>query len=86
MSITNTETQTRLSVIDFSKQGLKSPSSEWDLMKAQVREALEEHGCFEASLDQLMKLREAVLGAVEKMFDPPLQTKQFYVFDKPFYC
>ncbi|PPS14029.1 hypothetical protein GOBAR_AA06556 [Gossypium barbadense] len=65
------------------KCNLKPSSPEWDLLKFQVREAFEEYGCFEASFDQLLELRQPVLEALEQLFDLPLQTKQLCVSDKP---
>ncbi|KAK8664049.1 hypothetical protein V6N13_083852 [Hibiscus sabdariffa] len=53
-------------------------------VKFQVLEALEEYGCFEASLDQVVELRNAVCGAAEEIFDLPLETKRLYVSDKLF--
>ncbi|KAA3453014.1 putative 2-oxoglutarate-dependent dioxygenase AOP1 [Gossypium australe] len=76
-------------VIDFSNQNLKAGSPEWDLVKSQVREALEEYGCFEALFDPILELRKAVFGALQEVFDLPLQTKKLFVSDKPFrgyYC
>ncbi|KAG4154526.1 hypothetical protein ERO13_D03G073600v2 [Gossypium hirsutum] len=80
----SSETAVRLPVIDFSKQELKPGSPEWDLVKLQVREALEEYGCFEALFDQVLELRHAVFGAMEELFDLPLQTKKLYVSSKLF--
>ncbi|GMI93987.1 hypothetical protein like AT1G52820 [Hibiscus trionum] len=77
-------TQAKLPVIDFSNPNLKPGSLEWDLVKFQVRAALEEYGCFDASLDQVAELRNAVFGAMEEMFDLPLETKKLYVSDKLF--
>ncbi|XP_038999729.1 probable 2-oxoglutarate-dependent dioxygenase AOP1 [Hibiscus syriacus] len=77
-------TQAKLPVIDFSNQNLKPGSPEWDLVKFQVCEALEEYGCFEASFDQFFKLQNAVFGAMEEIFDLPLETKKLYVSDKLF--
>ncbi|KAK8556911.1 hypothetical protein V6N13_064898 [Hibiscus sabdariffa] len=77
-------TQAKLPVIDFSNPNLKPGSSEWDLVKFQVHEALEEYGCFEASLDQVVELRNAVFGVTEEIFDLPLETKKLYVSDKLF--
>ncbi|KAK8663674.1 hypothetical protein V6N13_083481 [Hibiscus sabdariffa] len=73
----------RLPVIDFSKQELKPGSPQWDSVKHQVWEALEEYDCFEASLDRVLEVRKVVFGALEELFDLPLQTKQLYVSDKP---
>ncbi|KAL4348775.1 hypothetical protein GQ457_17G015160 [Hibiscus cannabinus] len=76
----------RLPIIDFSKHEVKPGSPEWDSVKHQVRQALEELGCFhfQAMLDQVLDLRKPVLGALEELFHLPLQTKQLYVSDKPF--
>ncbi|XVF25060.1 hypothetical protein REPUB_Repub13aG0181100 [Reevesia pubescens] len=75
---------TRVPVIDFSKQDLKPGTPEWDLVKVQVRQALEEHGCFEALFDNVLALRKSLLGALEEFFDLPLQAKMRCVSDKPF--
>ncbi|CAN1835420.1 Probable 2-oxoglutarate-dependent dioxygenase AOP1.2 [Linum perenne] len=57
-----TECNPKLPFIDFSKQNLKSGTPDWEVLKSQVREALEEYGCFEASYDKVsttLKLRNA---------------------------
>ncbi|XP_039058736.1 probable 2-oxoglutarate-dependent dioxygenase AOP1 [Hibiscus syriacus] len=59
-------------------------SDEWDLVKLQVREALEEYGGFEALFDKLAEVRKAVFGAMEELFDLPLKTKQLFTSDRPF--
>ncbi|KAF3543999.1 hypothetical protein DY000_02003229 [Brassica cretica] len=40
-------------VIDFSYQTLKPGTSKWDKVKADVRKALEDYGCFEAFFDKV---------------------------------
>ncbi|XVE52139.1 hypothetical protein DITRI_Ditri02bG0098400 [Diplodiscus trichospermus] len=80
----DSETSFRLPVVDFSKQGLKPGSPEWDSVKTQVRQALEDYGCFEALYDKApLELRKAVFGGLEELFDLPLQTKMLNVSDKP---
>ncbi|KAL4347595.1 hypothetical protein GQ457_17G003620 [Hibiscus cannabinus] len=70
----------KVPVIDFSKQDLLQPGSpEWNSVRVQVRKALEDYGCFEASIDRVLELRRAVFGAVEELFDLPLQTKKLCV-------
>ncbi|GMI93988.1 hypothetical protein like AT1G52820 [Hibiscus trionum] len=78
-------TQAKLPVIDFSNPNLKPGSPEWDSVKRQVREAMEEYSCFEASLDQVMELQNAVMVALKEAFDLPSETKKLYVSDKHFY-
>ncbi|CAH8356833.1 unnamed protein product [Eruca vesicaria subsp. sativa] len=65
-----------LPVIDFSISNLKPKTPEWDLVRAQVRTALEEYGCFEALFDGAsVELRKALFEASEEVFNLPLETK-----------
>ncbi|KAJ4886570.1 2-oxoglutarate (2OG) and Fe(II)-dependent oxygenase superfamily protein [Raphanus sativus] len=65
-----------LPVIDFSSGDLKPETPEWDSVRAQVRAALEEYGCFEATFDGAsMELRKAIFKATEEAFNLPLETK-----------
>lgn len=76
----------RLPVINFSNIGLNLGTPEWDLVKVQVREALEEYGCFEAIFDKVpLELRKSIFGALEELFDLPLQTKLRNSSKKPFH-
>lgn len=76
----------RLPVIDFSIENLKPGEPEWDLTRADVQKALQDYGCFEASFDKIpIELRKLVFGALEELFDLPLQTKLRNVSKKPFH-
>ncbi|KAG7553139.1 Oxoglutarate/iron-dependent dioxygenase [Arabidopsis thaliana x Arabidopsis arenosa] len=76
----------QLPVINFSNQTLKPGSSKWDEVKADVRKALEDYGCFEASFDKLsVGLKKSVFEAMEELFELPIQTKQRNVSSKPFH-
>lgn len=76
----------RLPVINFSNIGLKSGTPEWDLVKVQVREALQEYGCFEAIFDKVpLELRKSIFRALEELFNLPLQTKLRNSSKKPFH-
>ncbi|CAL5439922.1 unnamed protein product [Camellia sinensis] len=80
------KTQLRLPMIDFSNVELNPSSPEWKSVKAQVREALEEYGCFEATFSKVpLDLRKALFGALEELFDLPLQTKLKNSSKKPFH-
>ncbi|CAL1391464.1 unnamed protein product [Linum trigynum] len=68
----------KLPFIDFSSEP-KPGTPCWDSLKLQVREALQEYGCFEATLGDSRvpgKLRRAVFSSLEELFDLPLHTKQ----------
>ncbi|KAF2301323.1 hypothetical protein GH714_022734 [Hevea brasiliensis] len=80
------ETPLRLPVIDFSKEELKPGTEEWESVKSQVRKALEEYGCFEALFNKVpAELRKGIVGAMEELFELPLQTKLRNVSKKPFH-
>ncbi|XP_009146229.1 probable 2-oxoglutarate-dependent dioxygenase AOP1 isoform X2 [Brassica rapa] len=65
-----------LPVIDFSVPNLKPETPQWDSVRAQVRKALEDFGCFEALFDGAsVELRKAVFEASQEVFDLPLETK-----------
>ncbi|KAJ6308763.1 hypothetical protein OIU76_018365 [Salix suchowensis] len=80
------ETSLKLPIIDFSNLGQNPGAAEWDLVKSQVRKALEEFGCFEALFDKIpAEIRKAIFGAVEELFDLPLQTKMLNASKKPYH-
>ena len=81
------ETPLRLPIIDFSNKDLKQSTPEWDSAKVQVRKALKEFGCFEALVDDKVRLelREAVIGGLKELFDLPLETKMLNVSEKPYH-
>ncbi|XP_019089078.1 PREDICTED: probable 2-oxoglutarate-dependent dioxygenase AOP1, partial [Camelina sativa] len=75
-----------LPVIDFSDKTLKPGSSKWDEVKIDVRKALEDYGCFQASFDKVSaELKKTVFEAVEELFKLPIQTRQRNVSTKPFH-
>ncbi|CAK9174658.1 unnamed protein product [Ilex paraguariensis] len=70
-------TTLRLPIIDFSKVEFKPDNVEWDLVRVQVQEALQEFGCFEALFDKVpSELRKSIFDAVEELYNLPLETKQ----------
>ncbi|XP_021298679.1 probable 2-oxoglutarate-dependent dioxygenase AOP1 [Herrania umbratica] len=80
------QTPLKLPVIDFTKPDLKPGTIEWDLVKGQVKQALQEYGCFEALFDRIpLDVRETIFGALEELFDLPLQTKIRNVSKKPYH-
>ncbi|CAI0422550.1 unnamed protein product [Linum tenue] len=81
------ESYPKLPFLDFSKPELTKPGTpQWESLKSQVREALEEYGCFEASFDKIsVEIRTAVFESLEELFDLPLQTKLRNVSKKPFH-
>ncbi|CAK9174659.1 unnamed protein product [Ilex paraguariensis] len=79
------ETTLRLPIIDFSKVEQKPGNLEWDLVRVQVHEALQEFGCFEALFDKFpSELRKSIFDASEELFNLPLQTKMKNSSQKPF--
>lgn len=80
------ESTLKLPVIDFSNLDQQLHTPEWDLVRTQVLEALQEYGCFEALFSKVpLDLRKALLGATEELFDLPLQTKLRNISKKPYH-
>ncbi|MCD7445911.1 hypothetical protein HAX54_024611 [Datura stramonium] len=74
----------KVPTIDFSKQELKPGSPQWDSTKAQVFQALQEYGCFEAIYDEVpKKTQEAMFGISKEIFEFPLETKMKNLSTKP---
>lgn len=74
------ETMKLLPLIDFSN--LKKETPTWESVKTQVREALEECGCFEARFDEIsLHLQKSLIHAIQQLFDLPLQTKLRNTYD-----
>ncbi|KAJ1429094.1 Oxoglutarate/iron-dependent dioxygenase [Sesbania bispinosa] len=81
-----TETTLKLPAIDFTNLKLEANSPNWEAVKSQVHKALVEYGCFEAIFDKVpLDLRKAIFGALEELFDLPLQTKLLNVSKKPYH-
>ncbi|KAK7294135.1 hypothetical protein RJT34_17018 [Clitoria ternatea] len=82
------ETTLKLPVIDFTNLNLEANNNNpnWEAVKSQVHKALVEYGCFEAIFDKVpLHLRKAIFGALEELFDLPLQTKMLNVSKKPYH-
>ncbi|KAL3529968.1 hypothetical protein ACH5RR_009290 [Cinchona calisaya] len=76
----------KLPIVDFSQPELKPGTSKWDLVKNQVRLALEEFGCFEAKFDKIPpELRKSIFDTLEELFDLPLQVKLRNSSKKPYH-
>ncbi|KAF3547948.1 hypothetical protein DY000_02003239 [Brassica cretica] len=76
----------QLPVIDFSDQNLTPGTSKWDKVKADVRKALEDYGCFEAFFHKVSsELDNSVFEAIEELFGLPIQTKERNVSSKPYH-
>ncbi|XP_047957399.1 probable 2-oxoglutarate-dependent dioxygenase AOP1 [Salvia hispanica] len=58
----------------------------WESVKIQVRQALEEFGCFEAIYDHIhLHLQKKVLDGLKQLFDLPLQVKLCNKAQKPYH-
>ncbi|KAI3967496.1 hypothetical protein MKW92_033974 [Papaver armeniacum] len=78
----------KLPVIDFTKDDVLSPGTEyWLSIQTQVVKALEEYGCFEAMYDNKvsLKLHNEMFSAAEEVLDLPLETKMLNTSNKPYH-
>ncbi|KDP37163.1 hypothetical protein JCGZ_06219 [Jatropha curcas] len=74
----------KLPVLDFTQENLKPGSSFWVKTCSEVRQALEEYGCFIVKYNKLSpELRNSVFGALKDLFDLPTETKMQNKYVKP---
>lgn len=75
----------KIPTIVFSKSELKPATSQWESTKAQVFQALQEYGCFEAIYDDngLNEIRESMFGTLKEIFEFPIETKLKNLSNKP---
>ncbi|KAM7508813.1 hypothetical protein LguiA_019266 [Lonicera macranthoides] len=70
------QTLPKLPIVDFTKENWKPGSSSWLLACKDVRQGLEELGCFVAIYDNVsLELDNEVLLSLKELFDLPLETK-----------
>ncbi|XP_010060704.1 probable inactive 2-oxoglutarate-dependent dioxygenase AOP2 [Eucalyptus grandis] len=77
----------KLPLIDLSElDGSKPGIGRWDSLQSQVRQALEEFGCFEALYDKMtLELHDDVFQESKELHELPADVKhRFVVPDKPF--
>ncbi|KAF8034410.1 hypothetical protein BT93_C0648 [Corymbia citriodora subsp. variegata] len=76
----------KLPLIDLSALDGSKPGTPWDALQSQVRQALEEFGCFEALYDKMtLKLHNDVLQELDGLFELPTDAKRQFNFpDKPY--
>lgn len=78
------QTPLELPRLDLSVKGLQPGSETWDSVRAQVRQALETFGCFEAAFPKVPEeLRRAIFPALEELFSLPTEAKSRNISDKP---
>lgn len=76
----------KLPIINFSDLKQESETPSWESVKNQVRFALQEFGCFEATFDQIPRnLRDSVIEGSRQLFDLPLQNKLRNRSNKPYH-
>ncbi|XP_021906538.1 LOW QUALITY PROTEIN: probable inactive 2-oxoglutarate-dependent dioxygenase AOP2 [Carica papaya] len=71
-------------VLPFYKDKLKSDTDYWLSTSENVREALEEYGCFILEYNPVpIQLHNQVLSALKELFDLPTETKMKNRYEKP---
>ncbi|KAG6425980.1 hypothetical protein SASPL_110193 [Salvia splendens] len=71
-------------LIDLNNLG-ENDSPRWESTKIQIREALQEYGCFEATFNNIIpfELRKSVGDGIRQLFDLPLAIKLLNSSHKP---
>ncbi|KAG6425991.1 hypothetical protein SASPL_110204 [Salvia splendens] len=74
----------KLPLIDLNNLG-ENDSPRWESTKIQIREALQEYGCFEATFNNIIpfELRKSVGDGIRQLFDLPLAIKLLNNSHKP---
>ncbi|XP_073146730.1 probable 2-oxoglutarate-dependent dioxygenase AOP1 isoform X2 [Henckelia pumila] len=77
----------KLPFINFSElDQVQSKTPNWESLKNQVKLALQEFGCFEATFDQIpQNLRNSVFKALKQLFELPLPNKLRNRSNKPYH-
>ncbi|KAK3026760.1 hypothetical protein RJ639_040299 [Escallonia herrerae] len=84
--VNNTQIPFKVPVIDISGKDLTPGTSDWVSTSNEVRQALEDCGCFKAAYGKVSpKLHGSICHAMEDLFDLPTENKSRYTFDTPFY-
>ncbi|XP_017978540.1 PREDICTED: 2-oxoglutarate-dependent dioxygenase AOP3 [Theobroma cacao] len=80
------QSQFKLPVIDFSEGNLNPGTSTWVSACNDVRQALEEQGCFEARFDKVpLQLHDTVFATAAELFDLPTEVKMRNTSNKPYF-
>ncbi|KAL5729448.1 hypothetical protein ACHQM5_002398 [Ranunculus cassubicifolius] len=81
----NSMSSNKLPAVNISQRELKPGTSSWCSIRTQVRQALQEYGCFEAVfIDFSQDLHTAMFEALKDLFDLPAETKSSNNLDEPF--
>ncbi|KAK9232137.1 hypothetical protein WN943_022380 [Citrus x changshan-huyou] len=76
----------KLPVVDFSNKDLKPGTNSWIKACNDVRQALEEFGCFIIECNHNLissEFRSEVFGALKNLFDLPTETKMKNKYERP---
>ncbi|PON89440.1 Oxoglutarate/iron-dependent dioxygenase [Trema orientale] len=78
--------QHKIPTINLSKRNLISSTSSWLSTCDEVRQALEEYGCFVATYDKVSpQLHDSIFGEAKELFDLPTDVKMKNISDKPYF-
>ncbi|XP_059636056.1 probable 2-oxoglutarate-dependent dioxygenase AOP1 [Cornus florida] len=76
----------KLPTISFTTENLKPGSSSWIAKCNDVRQALEDYGCFEAVYDKVsLDLDNNIFSALEELFDLPTETEAKNTSEIPYF-
>ncbi|KAK4364583.1 hypothetical protein RND71_015941 [Anisodus tanguticus] len=75
----------KIPAIDFGKADLRPGTPQWESTKAQLVQALEECGCFEAIYDSKLppQVQESMFAIAKEIFEYPTETKLKNASTKP---
>ncbi|KAL9463305.1 hypothetical protein AB3S75_001168 [Citrus x aurantiifolia] len=80
------QTQPKILVVDLCNENLKPGTSTWISTCNEIRQAMEDTGCFEAIYNKIpLELHNEIFKAADELFDLPIETKMQNTSDKPYH-
>lgn len=80
------QTQPKILGVDLCNENLKPGTSTWISTCNEIRQAMEDTGCFEAIYNKIpLELHNEIFKAADELFDLPIETKMQNTSDKPYH-
>ncbi|PIN09638.1 Iron/ascorbate family oxidoreductase [Handroanthus impetiginosus] len=75
-----------LVIVDFNKEDMKPGSNSWSSACKEIRQALENHGCFIALYEKISpQLHKSIFQSADELFDLPTEVKVQNINEKPYH-
>ena len=80
------QSKPKILVVDLSNEDLKPGTRTWISTCNEIRQDMEETGCFEVICNKLpLELHNEIFRAADELFDLPIETKKQNTSNKPYH-